>query len=417
MRHGMLIRYVIAAVFVMAGRGLQAETRTWKSSDGKYSVEAELLEVTKDAVRLKKADGTLVTVPFDRLSDADRKFVQDLPAPDDPKAALKQQGVTPVGSELLLTEETEFAAQMRDLPTARKRLADAAKILARDEALQREADLTTTRLTQINLQLNSQLATVTDAATNNRLVGAINANVAQMELLQQQEKALNGQIKASRTAANQAREAFVQQLLELRTKADAVAARYEGLAADAEFTQHLEAFNRSLGKTYALKPSRRYRLLTRQLEEMEETVLSDAIPLRRDGGGGLLVSVVIGDEHTQEMVLDSGASLITLSQDIAEKCGIMVKSTDPTIRLSLANGSVILGKQVTIPKVRVGKFSAENVECAVLDVESGRAPSLLGMSFLENFKFEINAQEGTLKMLQVSLDSAPKADGKSEEAR
>ena len=34
-------------------------------------------------------------------------------------------------------------------------------------------------------------------------------------------------------------------------------------------------------------------------------------------------------------------------------------------------------------KVRVGKFSAENVDCAVLGADSSSAPSLLGMSFLE----------------------------------
>ena len=63
---------------------------------------------------------------------------------------------------------------------------------------------------------------------------------------------------------------------------------------------------------------------------------------------------------------------------------------------------------MTIPSVRVGKFTAENVECAVLGADAISAELLLGMSFLGNFKFEINAQKGTLTMVKVET-SDPKS--------
>lgn len=52
--------------------------RKWTSTSGKFSVEAELLEVKDGSVRLKKRDGKIVTVPLAKLSKADREHVAAL---------------------------------------------------------------------------------------------------------------------------------------------------------------------------------------------------------------------------------------------------------------------------------------------------------------------------------------------------
>ncbi len=51
------------------------EPRTWTSVDGKYRVEATLLEIQGDSVRLRRADGQEMTVPLTRLSEDDRAYV------------------------------------------------------------------------------------------------------------------------------------------------------------------------------------------------------------------------------------------------------------------------------------------------------------------------------------------------------
>ena len=48
--------------------------RLWKSRDGKYSVEAALEELDGQTVKLRKANGELVDVPIDRLSEPDRDY-------------------------------------------------------------------------------------------------------------------------------------------------------------------------------------------------------------------------------------------------------------------------------------------------------------------------------------------------------
>lgn len=50
--------------------------RTWTDASGTFQTDAELVGMEDGNVRLKKADGSVITVPIDRLSDNDRHFVQ-----------------------------------------------------------------------------------------------------------------------------------------------------------------------------------------------------------------------------------------------------------------------------------------------------------------------------------------------------
>jgi hypothetical protein len=64
----------VALVFNAVAADL-ATTRTWTDNTGKFTVEAELEEVRDDEVVLKKADGTRITVPLERLSTTDRRYL------------------------------------------------------------------------------------------------------------------------------------------------------------------------------------------------------------------------------------------------------------------------------------------------------------------------------------------------------
>lgn len=52
-----------------------AQSRTWTDAMGKFSVEAVLVEIGSENVKLKNADGKIITVPVSRLSTADRQFL------------------------------------------------------------------------------------------------------------------------------------------------------------------------------------------------------------------------------------------------------------------------------------------------------------------------------------------------------
>ena len=52
-------------------------TREWTDSTGKYHIKGTLLDLREGQVRLKKLDGAIITLPFERLSTADRAYVRE----------------------------------------------------------------------------------------------------------------------------------------------------------------------------------------------------------------------------------------------------------------------------------------------------------------------------------------------------
>jgi CubicO group peptidase (beta-lactamase class C family) len=55
--------------------------RTWSDASGKFSIEAELVEVKDGQVVLRKADGSEIKLPVAKLSAADRKHLETVDAP------------------------------------------------------------------------------------------------------------------------------------------------------------------------------------------------------------------------------------------------------------------------------------------------------------------------------------------------
>lgn len=57
-------------------------SRTWTDTTGRYTIEADLVEVKDGSAMLKKAGGEVVAVPIARLSRADRQYLDSLQQAD-----------------------------------------------------------------------------------------------------------------------------------------------------------------------------------------------------------------------------------------------------------------------------------------------------------------------------------------------
>jgi S1-C subfamily serine protease len=77
----MLSLNVTTVIFLFAV--LSAQERTWTSSDGNYSVEAEFVEFKDGNVSLRKTDGDLIKVPLSRLSAENQAYVVERSTNDD----------------------------------------------------------------------------------------------------------------------------------------------------------------------------------------------------------------------------------------------------------------------------------------------------------------------------------------------
>ena len=53
-----------------------APSRTWTDATGKFRTEAEYLGLDDGKVKLKKANGKVITVPLEKLSEADQEYVR-----------------------------------------------------------------------------------------------------------------------------------------------------------------------------------------------------------------------------------------------------------------------------------------------------------------------------------------------------
>jgi aspartyl protease family protein len=81
-----------------------------------------------------------------------------------------------------------------------------------------------------------------------------------------------------------------------------------------------------------------------------------------------------------EVLVDSGASLVVLSHEDAERAGLRPRAQDYTQRVSTANGLTRVAPML-LDRVSIGDISIDNVEAAI--GEPGKlGQSLLGMTFL-----------------------------------
>ncbi len=55
----------------------EAEIRTWKDVSGKHEIRATFAGYISGDVKLKKTNGEIINVPFEKLSDEDQQFIKD----------------------------------------------------------------------------------------------------------------------------------------------------------------------------------------------------------------------------------------------------------------------------------------------------------------------------------------------------
>jgi len=91
--------------------------------------------------------------------------------------------------------------------------------------------------------------------------------------------------------------------------------------------------------------------------------------------------------RTVNMLVDTGASSVAMSEVEAKRLGIPYLLTGTVIRVSTASSGNVRGYKVLLERVRVGDVLLHNVKGTVIE---GNSPSevLLGMSFLGQLQME-----------------------------
>ena len=323
------------------------------------------------------------------------------------RATLEAAGLKVTTAGLSLPEEVDFGKSLRESARQKKAMMAADRDVY---AAERELDTFKAQIHELKAQytgLNAEMAGATSTAAQNRIIGALNATKGQLEQIARQGSECNDRLMEARKKASEIREAYVDEVLPMRAKADEITRKWSSLAAEKEMQDAVDAVNKALNTKFALKPSSTFTASLKQLKTMEEAINSDAIRLENEANS-LWVSVTINGKHKQRMVVDSGASIISLPDRMARDMGLDQKDGEPML-VGLADGREVQATRIKLGSVKVGQFTIEDVECCVLGPEARDAPPLLGMSFLGQFKFEVDAQQAELKLLKVdSGEPVPK---------
>ncbi len=135
------------------------------------------------------------------------------------------------------------------------------------------------------------------------------------------------------------------------------------------------------------------------------------IPLIPSGGGNFMVEVVLNDHVKAVLMVDTGASLLTISDKVAKRLGVRFGSQSPQIPFTTAGG-VVWMPMLAVNTLQVGGARGKWVEASVSD-QLGELDGLLGMSFLGDFRVEMDKSRSQMVLRPLSDPGDPQWGGKS----
>ena len=93
----------LVAVVVCSSVVLAEEMRTWTDSSGAFTIEASLVSFDGTTAKLQKADGKILSLSIDKLSEEDQRYLTEGPSSENPfeaaeRAEARAQGAPPPAS-------------------------------------------------------------------------------------------------------------------------------------------------------------------------------------------------------------------------------------------------------------------------------------------------------------------------------
>ncbi len=338
------------------------------------------------------------------------------------EAILKEKGLRKLGTTYVVAGEGEVQKRLGEARAAYREMRGGQDQRAAIEYQTRENKGMIAALTEQRMELNQQLAQPMPAAQHNQLVAMANALTDRLNLLIRHERDVQNKDELNAAIARR-REAYIQGVLDLRGLVDAANESYKTLADDPDVKKALDDLNKTTKAKLTLGPSKAFLANVKLLEGAEKTVLTENVPLHKEGGI-YWVDVTFNGKITKQMAFDTGASTVVLPAEFASEIGVRPGPDAPVLECTVADGSVVHARASTIPVMRVGQFTVKDVPCVVMPASKKDVPPLLGQTFQRNFTFKFNADAGKLSLTRVDAPETPakpaaktKAAGKSSGKR
>ena len=114
-------------------------------------------------------------------------------------------------------------------------------------------------------------------------------------------------------------------------------------------------------------------------------------------GGAVYVPGQVNEQVKTLFLVDTGATLCVLTKATADRLGLASSPVLTMIKVSTASGT-IEAPLITVDLIQVGGAEARSVDAVIHDVPGfpAAAGGILGLSFLNQFKVEIDPEEGVM---------------------
>ncbi len=99
----------------------------------------------------------------------------------------------------------------------------------------------------------------------------------------------------------------------------------------------------------------------------------------------------------QKFIIDTGATLSTIPTQTARQLGIRIDQSTP-IRMFYTAGGVQKAPEVVLSSIEIGKWVIHDVRALVVDLPQQSELGLLGLNYLNNFRMDLNSEEGVLTL-------------------
>ena len=117
----------------------------------------------------------------------------------------------------------------------------------------------------------------------------------------------------------------------------------------------------------------------------------------RPGSLTVPVTATVGSRIDQRFLVDTGASVVTVPSETAHRLKIDLSGSLPR-RLFYSATGVQNAVEVTLPSIELNGWVIENVKALVVDLPGQPGVGLLGMTYLNHFRIDLNTDEGLLML-------------------
>jgi clan AA aspartic protease (TIGR02281 family) len=145
-------------------------------------------------------------------------------------------------------------------------------------------------------------------------------------------------------------------------------------------------------KDYPLAFQDRYQILAGRISEMKELAEQIVINFPR-GSNRVTLTAVINGAADQDLLVDTGATVVTIPSSTADALGLEIVPGDRT--LATAGGAVSVN-EVIIDALEINGWVEHDIRAIVLDMPDRPELGLLGTNYLGRFDMDLKPEEGTL---------------------